>query len=84
MDRGVIAGVRRSEHGSVEIDWWPEFQTGHPPWELLEFRGSSSAGLTLGTLYDGLGEHLSRAAVMAPDPHDYIPELRTHPVWREG
>lgn len=84
LDRGVVAGVRRPELGKVEMDWWPEFEAGHAPWEFLEFRGGSIGGLALATLYDGLGEHLSWAAVKAPDPHDYVPELRTHPVWREG
>jgi hypothetical protein len=83
LDRGVLVNLVRPDSGGVAIDWWPEFDVGGAHWELLTFDAAESAGLTLGVLYSGLGEHLSWAAVKAPDPKDYVPELRAHQLWSE-
>jgi Domain of unknown function (DUF6602) len=83
LDRGAITHVRRPEEGRLETDWWPEFAPGSP-WEVLQFRPEDLHGSVLALLFFGLGEHLSQAAVAAPDPRAYLPELRSWPLWREG
>jgi hypothetical protein len=79
LDLGYAAAVARAD-GRLELDFWPGFEFDGYRWEFVS-TGPDPFPRAIGGLYLGLTKHLQEAAVTAPNPGDYLPDVRSWPLW---